>query len=329
MVYMKIRSKVLIALLALAVVPLAILGTASLNSISSLGEDAKTSTGEIADTSENIALKTIEELEQRRLRIKAEDTARHAKAVMEGYDNDIYIEDLKTQSEIQQKLKEEVVGVIEPAEKVTVGYTTLVFNADGDPTVREIKEPYIGVHPVIPPREIDLEEFPSLEKIISEAIEDYEYTDVIYRWGDDDVKKYAAIQPFYFTTADGENRVFAIMATLPYDMYTEPLEELQEETAGIKESVEEDVDSAVSSYRRYTLIGLGVVIVIVVIVGVVFSNSLVSPIEKLTEAADKLSKGEMDVDVTVDSEDEIGELSQAFQRMKNSLQGMMERLKEE
>ena len=59
--------------------------------------------------------------------------------------------------------------------------------------------------------------------------------------------------------------------------------------------------------------------VIALLLGVVFSRRLTRPIKELTVATKRVAQGNLDEAVTVRSEDEIGELSQAFNQMGRDL----------
>jgi len=54
---------------------------------------------------------------------------------------------------------------------------------------------------------------------------------------------------------------------------------------------------------------------------------VVQPIERLVLAADAISMGDLDQPVTVERNDEIGDLAQALERMRLSLEAAMERLR--
>jgi methyl-accepting chemotaxis protein len=53
----------------------------------------------------------------------------------------------------------------------------------------------------------------------------------------------------------------------------------------------------------------------------------VTPIMKLTDAAERMSLGELNIKIDVKSRDEIGLLAQAIGRMQTSLRMAMTRLK--
>jgi HAMP domain-containing protein len=53
----------------------------------------------------------------------------------------------------------------------------------------------------------------------------------------------------------------------------------------------------------------------VVAASLVASRALVRPLRELKLAADRISRGDLDVEISIDSDDEIGELADSFQRM--------------
>ncbi len=57
------------------------------------------------------------------------------------------------------------------------------------------------------------------------------------------------------------------------------------------------------------------------------SRSVTGPILQLVEAADRMSLGELDVDIPVNSKNEIGQLAESLRRMQVSLRGAIERLR--
>ncbi len=63
-----------------------------------------------------------------------------------------------------------------------------------------------------------------------------------------------------------------------------------------------------------------------VFIWVVVARRITQPIIALTEAAENMSKGDLSININIDSEDEIGALAKAIGRMQTSLKMAMERL---
>jgi HAMP domain-containing protein len=67
--------------------------------------------------------------------------------------------------------------------------------------------------------------------------------------------------------------------------------------------------------RDYIFLLGGMLILVVLLISYIVSMGIVKPIKDLTDAADRISKGDLTVQVTIHSRDEIGKLAQSFERM--------------
>ena len=63
----------------------------------------------------------------------------------------------------------------------------------------------------------------------------------------------------------------------------------------------------------------GSAVLVALIVGVLLARSLTSPVRALTQAANRMTNGELEQQVKVESKDELGQLAQAFNQMSNQL----------
>ncbi len=63
----------------------------------------------------------------------------------------------------------------------------------------------------------------------------------------------------------------------------------------------------------------GGAVLVALIVGVLLARSLTSPVRALTQAANRMTGGELEQQVKVESKDELGQLAQAFNQMSNQL----------
>ncbi len=67
--------------------------------------------------------------------------------------------------------------------------------------------------------------------------------------------------------------------------------------------------------------------IIAVIIAVLLSRGITRPIVQLSRVADRISLGELDAKIEINSKDEVGELAEAIRRMQASLQAAIERLR--
>lgn len=73
------------------------------------------------------------------------------------------------------------------------------------------------------------------------------------------------------------------------------------------------------------IIGAGILLIGLVVT--IFSYRLAGRIRRLTDAADRISVGELDVEIKIKSKDEIGELAKAITRMQDSIRISINRLR--
>ena len=90
---------------------------------------------------------------------------------------------------------------------------------------------------------------------------------------------------------------------------------------------EREVFAAYKRTQEFALILLAGTIILVLIISWFSARAIVTPIRKLTDAAERMSLGELNVKIDVKSKDEIGLLAQAVGRMQTSLRLAMNRLR--
>ncbi|MDD5327335.1 MAG: ATP-binding protein [Phycisphaerae bacterium] len=72
-----------------------------------------------------------------------------------------------------------------------------------------------------------------------------------------------------------------------------------------------------------------VVIAVALLIGLYVSLNISKPVEKLRDAAVEISKGKLDITIDIDSNNEIGELAGAFNKMSKHLKAMVDNLNQE
>ncbi len=90
---------------------------------------------------------------------------------------------------------------------------------------------------------------------------------------------------------------------------------------------ESEIFETMDVLQRFALALLGATVLLVIAIAWFSARSLVAPLMRLTEAAERMSLGDLKVKIDVGSRDEIGLLAQAIGRMQTSLQIAMRRLK--
>ena len=85
--------------------------------------------------------------------------------------------------------------------------------------------------------------------------------------------------------------------------------------------------AALQKARTTALLLFAITIVSIVIIAYFASKAIVRPIRRLTEAANRISVGELSVEIEKVSKDEIGDLADAITRMQDSIRLSIERLR--
>lgn len=135
-----------------------------------------------------------------------------------------------------------------------------------------------------------------------------------YFWKDPDGKvreKYMAIAPIKI-----EGSPFLAMSTEYIDEFTKKTEILKERSQELA--------------RNTRNINLGILFGAIVLIGliiIIYGYRLTRNIQYLTEAADRISVGDLEAEIDVHSKDEIGNLADAISRMQDSLRFSIERLR--
>ena len=80
--------------------------------------------------------------------------------------------------------------------------------------------------------------------------------------------------------------------------------------------------------RSHAYILLGVTVAFVFIIAWFSGRALARPIIKLTDATNRISVGELEVDIDTQRKDEIGDLAEAIARMQDSIRLSIERLRQ-
>jgi methyl-accepting chemotaxis protein len=88
-----------------------------------------------------------------------------------------------------------------------------------------------------------------------------------------------------------------------------------------------EVFAALNRIKRFALTLLACTVLLVSVIAWFSARAVVNPIMKLTDAAERMSLGELNVKIDIKSKDEIGLLAQAIGRMQTSLRLAMERLR--
>jgi HAMP domain-containing protein len=80
--------------------------------------------------------------------------------------------------------------------------------------------------------------------------------------------------------------------------------------------------------RIIALVMIGAALLLIGIIVFVYANRLTGKIESLTDVADRISAGDLEIKIEMKSRDEIGELAQAIARMRDKIRLYIEKLQQ-
>lgn len=95
-------------------------------------------------------------------------------------------------------------------------------------------------------------------------------------------------------------------------------------------SVRQDESEIFASIRQFQILAIAILLLstlISVILAVIVGKSITKPVLFLADAANKMSLGEMDLKIDIDTKDEIGVLAESISRLQTSLVIALKRLK--
>ncbi len=90
---------------------------------------------------------------------------------------------------------------------------------------------------------------------------------------------------------------------------------------------EAEATSSITQTQRIGIFILGITAILVILISLVAARRIVRPLRTLTDAADRISVGDLDVVIDIRSGDELGALAEAITRMQESVRLSIERLR--
>lgn len=90
---------------------------------------------------------------------------------------------------------------------------------------------------------------------------------------------------------------------------------------------EREIFHTLKQTQFFAYIYLGAIMLLVIGIAFIVGKTMTRPIRELTDAADRISVGELDVEIKIKRKDEIGDLAEAVIRMQDSLRLSIERLR--
>ena len=96
----------------------------------------------------------------------------------------------------------------------------------------------------------------------------------------------------------------------------------------VMEKGREQILSEVMNLRKKTIVVVGALVTMIGFFAYLLARGIISPLERLTEAAKRVADGDLDVQVPVKRDDELGTATQVFNDMVNQLKQSRKRLEQ-
>jgi methyl-accepting chemotaxis protein len=113
-----------------------------------------------------------------------------------------------------------------------------------------------------------------------------------------------------------EGTNYWLISTTYIDEFTLPMQDLQQRA-----------NVLTASTLRIVIIILSVTILLVAFIAFIYGMKLSHNIRSLTDIANRISVGDMDIDIDTKGKDELGDLARAIARMQDSIRLSIERLR--
>jgi HAMP domain-containing protein len=133
-----------------------------------------------------------------------------------------------------------------------------------------------------------------------------------YSWKDSDGTEHSN----YVVATPVEGTPYVVMAVTPTAEFLRDVKRLETRTGKVA-----------SSTRLIIGFILGITILLIGAIVAFYGAQITGKLRSLTQAADRISTGEMDAEIDVKSDDEIGDLAAAIGRMQDSIRISIERLR--
>lgn len=128
-----------------------------------------------------------------------------------------------------------------------------------------------------------------------------------------------------------EGKIFSIKINREdgqsYVQFFHPIEVGSETWWSVTSVKESDINKAVTQTSLWLMAICAVSLILLIFVMAIVLRKMLSPMQHVVKAAESISRGELDVDISYDSGDEIGILSKSFNKMDQTLRNMVDDVK--
>jgi len=302
---MTIRTKLMAAFLSLSVISLAVFGYIAVVDIRKVGQYALESGASLGESAIRDSTRALEELGEEIIQRRAVDVALQCRIFLDAHPG-MSMRALQNNEEFRSI-------TVQPVGET--GYTILF----------ETKTGIMRFHPNPELVNYDMhgwkEKLPEFWEIYEQSL-DGSTSEGYYDWQDPD----GQIRPKYMYIAPVTGTPYMIAATTYIDEFSIPIREIEKEIGEATLEIGKNVNESIDSVRDAFVNALIAMILVVASIAFMLARMITRPILALTRSARAIGRGEMDVQVTVKTGDELQDLAASFNRMVVDLKKHMKEL---
>jgi len=301
----RIRTKMLLVLLGISLVPLVVFGYIAQRDIEEVSRYTVKASTAIGDSASTDSAQALENLGAGMIRQKAIDVALQCQIFLRHHPG-VSIEKFQGDKDFQ-KIAVQSVG--------DTGYT-IVFDQKG----------VMRFHPNQELVNYDMHNWkdmlPGFWALFEQAL-DGSSTGGYYNWQDSD----RVIRRKFMYIAPIKGTPYRVAATTYIDEFSRPAEETKQRIATATAKIRDEINKGIDSIRYSFMMIMAAMLLIVAAISFLLSRMVTNPIVALIKGAKAIGRVEMEHTVEVKTGDELEELADSFNKMARDLKWHMEDLK--
>ncbi|HOF05379.1 MAG TPA: SpoIIE family protein phosphatase [Syntrophales bacterium] len=301
----RIRTKMLLVLLGISIVPLIVFGTIARQDLEEVSRYTITASNAIGERASQDSAQALEDLGARMIRQKAIDVALQCAIFLRRHPG-VPIERFQTDKEFQQ-IAVQSVG--------STGYT-IVFDRQG--VMRFHPNPELINYDMHNWREM----LPGFWALFEQSF-DGSSGGGFYNWQDSD----RVIRRKFMYIAPIKGTPYMVAATTYIDEFSRPAEETKQRIATATANIRGEINKSIQGINSSFLAIMAAMLLIVAAISFLLSRMITNPILALMKGARAIGRVEMEHTVEVKTGDELEVLADSFNNMARNLKLHMEDLK--
>jgi two-component system sensor histidine kinase DegS len=303
-----IATKILVVCLGLSVISMAIIAYIALSNINELGTYALETSNSLGESAIRDSTAHLNKLGEDIVKQKAQDVAKQVEMYFNNHPN-MNLTDMRNDTELRSI-------VVQPVG--TQGYTTLIDPINTVIIIHKYQEQEKNISPL-------KDVLPSFWALI-ESSSSGETSSGYYDWLEVDGstrEKYASIAPI----VNANGYTLTLWATTYIAEFSQPAEQTKQEINAAILISSNFISNNVSNMKSILIIIFILMLFTVIVMALLVSRAITSPIMSLKKGAEEIGKGNVDYKLVVKSRDELGDLANSFNKMSSDLKNYIEELK--